>query len=50
MGEYALTERASVRLNVYNLFDETCYTNRSWFAGFVCGKPRNARVTLEYDF
>jgi outer membrane receptor for ferric coprogen and ferric-rhodotorulic acid len=50
MAQYDLTDRATVQLNVNNVFDEPYYSNNAWFAGFVYGEPRNARVTLRYRF
>lgn len=50
MAQYELTDRATVQLNVNNVFDETYYSNNVWFAGFVYAEPRNARVTLRYAF
>ena len=50
MGKFDVNDRTSVQLNVNNLFDETYYSNNVWFAGFVYGEPRNARVTLRYAF
>lgn len=50
MGQYEINDRTSVQLNVNNVFDETYYSNNTWFAGFVYGEPRNARVTLRYAF
>ncbi len=50
MGKYDVNDRTSVQLNINNLFDKTYYSNNVWFAGFVYGEPRNARVTLRYAF
>ncbi|CAN7278131.1 TonB-dependent siderophore receptor [Phenylobacterium sp. LjRoot225] len=50
LANYDLTDRTSIQLNVNNLFDKTYYSNNAWFAGFVYGEPRNARVTLRYAF
>jgi outer membrane receptor for ferric coprogen and ferric-rhodotorulic acid len=45
-----VTERTSLQLNVNNVFDKTYYSNNAWFAGFVYGEPRNARLTLRHAF
>lgn len=50
MAQYDLTDRTSLQLNVDNVFDETYYSNNAWFAGFVYGEPRNARLTLRHRF
>lgn len=50
MAKYALNARASLQLNVNNVFDQAYFSNNAWFAGFVYGEPRNARVTLRYAF
>lgn len=50
MMKYAFDERTSLQLNVNNVFDERYFSNNAWFAGFVFGEPRNARVTLRYGF
>lgn len=50
MAEYQVTERVSAQVNVNNLFDKTYFNNNAWFAGYVFGEPRNARVTLRYSF
>ncbi len=50
LAQYDLNDRTSVQLNVNNLFDKAYYSNNAWFAGFVYGEPRNARVTLRYAF
>lgn len=50
MGQYKVTERTTVQLNVDNVFDKTYYSNNAWFAGFVYGEPRRARVTLRHAF
>ncbi len=50
MAEYQLNERVSAQVNVNNLFDKTYFNNNAWFAGYVFGEPRNARVTLRYSF
>ena len=50
MAKYALNARTSLQLNVNNLFDQHYFSNNAWFAGFVFGEPRNARVTLRYAF
>ncbi len=50
MGQYKVTDRTSVQLNVDNVFDKTYYSNNVWFAGFVYGEPRRARITLRHAF
>ncbi len=50
MARYDLTEALSLQLNVDNLFDKRFFSGNVWFPGFVYGEPRNARVTLKYDF
>lgn len=50
MGQYKVTDRTSIQLNVDNVFDKTYYSNNVWFAGFVYGEPRRARVTLRHAF
>jgi len=50
MAEYQITEQVSAQVNVNNLFDKTYFNNNAWFAGYVYGEPRNARVTLRYSF
>lgn len=50
MGQYKVTDRTSIQLNVDNVFDKTYYSNNVWFAGFVYGEPRRARVTLRHEF
>lgn len=50
MAEYAFNEQVSLQLNVNNVFDETYFSNNEWFAGYIYGEPRNARVTLRYAF
>jgi outer membrane receptor for ferric coprogen and ferric-rhodotorulic acid len=50
MAEYQITKRISAQLNINNVFDKTYFSNNAWFAGYIYGEPRNARVTLEYKF
>jgi outer membrane receptor for ferric coprogen and ferric-rhodotorulic acid len=50
MAEYQINEHVSAQINVNNLFDKTYFSNNAWFAGYIYGEPRNARVTLEYKF
>jgi len=50
MGQYKVTDQTTVQLNVDNVFDKTYYSNNAWFAGFVYGEPRRARVTLRHAF
>ncbi|WP_454758598.1 TonB-dependent siderophore receptor [Caulobacter segnis] len=50
MGQYKVTDRTSIQVNVDNVFDKTYYSNNVWFAGFVYGEPRRARVTLRHAF
>ena len=50
MAEYRIDEHVSAQLNLNNAFDETYFNNNAWFAGYVYGEPRNARVTLKYAF
>jgi outer membrane receptor for ferric coprogen and ferric-rhodotorulic acid len=50
MTEYQINARVSAQLNVNNIFDKSYINNNAWFAGFVYGEPRNARVTLKYTF
>lgn len=50
MGQYKVTDRTSVQLNVDNVFDKTYYSNNVWFAGFVYGEPRRAKITLRHAF
>jgi outer-membrane receptor for ferric coprogen and ferric-rhodotorulic acid len=50
MAEYAFTDQVSAQLNVNNVADERYFSNNAWFAGYVYGEPRNARLTLKYTF
>lgn len=50
LAQFDLTDRTSLQLNVNNVFDKTYYSNNAWFAGFVYGEPRNARLTLRHAF
>lgn len=50
LGQFDVTDRTSVQLNINNVFDKTYYSNNAWFAGFVYGEPRNARLTLRHAF
>lgn len=50
LAQYDVTEQTTIQLNVNNVFDETYYSNNTWFAGFVYGEPRNARLTLRHKF
>jgi len=50
MGAYDLTERASLQVNVNNVFDKQYYNTNSWFGGYIYGEPRNVRLTLRYGF
>ena len=50
MARYAVSEQLSLQLNVDNVFDKEFFSGNVWFPGFVYGEPRNARVTLKYNF
>jgi outer membrane receptor for ferric coprogen and ferric-rhodotorulic acid len=50
MAEYQVNENVSAQLNVNNVTDKRYFNNNAWFAGFVYGEPRNARLTLKYAF
>jgi outer-membrane receptor for ferric coprogen and ferric-rhodotorulic acid len=50
MAEYQITDNISAQVNVNNVFDETYFSNNAWFAGYIYGEPRNARLTLQYRF
>lgn len=48
-GRYTFDRNWSLQLNIYNLFDKAYY-NSSYWAGYLYGEPRNARLTLRYRF
>jgi outer membrane receptor for ferric coprogen and ferric-rhodotorulic acid len=50
MGRYDITEQVSVQANVENLFDETYYSQISYFSQYRYGAPRNVTVALRYNF
>lgn len=50
MARYGLGEHMSLQLNVDNLFDRNYFSGNSWFPGFIYGEPRNARLTVKYQF
>ncbi len=50
MAQYELTDQTTIQLNVNNVFDQSYYSNNTWFAGFVYAEPRSARLTLRHSF
>lgn len=50
MAGYDLTDKASVQVNLNNVFDKTYYNTNSWFGGYIYGEPRNIRVSIRYGF
>ncbi|MBI1683604.1 TonB-dependent siderophore receptor [Caulobacter hibisci] len=50
MARYKINDSLSVQANVDNLFDETYYTQISYFDQYRYGAPRNYTVALKYAF
>ncbi|MNI22343.1 Ferripyoverdine receptor precursor [compost metagenome] len=50
MAKYDITDDTSVTLNANNLFDKTYYTRYGFYAGAICGDPRNLSLTLSTAF
>lgn len=50
MARYDITDRFSVQANVDNLFDETYYSQISYFSQYRYGAPRNFTVSLTHKF
>lgn len=50
MARYRLNDRASVQLNIDNLFDETYYRRVGFYNGGYYGEPRKVTVTLRAAF
>ncbi|EMR12198.1 OMR family iron-siderophore receptor precursor [Methylophaga lonarensis MPL] len=50
MARYQVTPALSAQLNINNLFDKKYYTNIGAFSQLAYGAPRNANLTLRYDF
>lgn len=50
MARYEMTKQLALQVNLDNIFDQTFFSGNSWFPGFVYGEPRNARITLRYNF
>ncbi|HCD06246.1 MAG TPA: TonB-dependent siderophore receptor, partial [Methylophaga sp.] len=50
MAKYQVTPALSAQLNINNLFDEKYYTNIGFYSQLAYGAPRNANLTLKYDF
>jgi len=50
MAKYQVTPALSAQLNINNLFDEKYYTNIGFYSQVAYGTPRNANLTLKYDF
>lgn len=50
MAKYQVTPALSAQLNINNLFDEKYYTNLGFYSQLAYGAPRNANLTLKYDF
>jgi outer membrane receptor for ferric coprogen and ferric-rhodotorulic acid len=50
MGRFQITDQVSVQANVENLFDETYYSQLSYFSQYRYGAPRNYSLALRYSF
>lgn len=50
MARYKITDDLTVQANVDNLFDETYYTQISYFSQYRYGAPRNFTVSLTHSF
>ncbi len=50
MARYEINDSLSVQANVDNLFDETYYSQISYFSQYRYGAPRNYAVALKYAF
>lgn len=50
MAKYQLTPALSAQLNINNLFDKKYYINYGFYSQLAYGAPRNANLTLRYDF
>lgn len=50
MARYDVTDAVTVQVNVDNLFDETYYSQISYFSQYRYGAPRNVTASLTYRF
>lgn len=50
MARYKITDTTAVQVNVDNLFDETYYSQISYFSQYRYGAPRNFTVSLTQKF
>lgn len=50
MAKYQMTSALSAQLNINNVFDEKYFTNIGFYSQLAYGAPRNANLTLKYDF
>lgn len=50
MARYEFTPRASLSMNINNLFDKHYYTNYGQFTQYQYGAPRNVMATFRYKF
>lgn len=50
MARYQLNPALAVQLNVDNLLDKTYYSQIGFFSQYGYGEPRNARLTVRYQF
>ena len=50
MAKYQFSPELSAQLNINNLFDEEYYSQIGFYSQLAYGAPRNANVTLRYDF
>lgn len=50
MARYALTDKTAVQVNIDNLFDETYYSQISYFSQYRYGAPRNFTISLSHSF
>jgi outer membrane receptor for ferric coprogen and ferric-rhodotorulic acid len=49
MASYEFNNKLRARLNVNNALDKTYYSQIGFFNQLAYGKPRDAKVTIEYD-
>lgn len=50
MARYQFSPELSAQLNVNNLFDEEYYSQIGFYSQLAYGAPRNANLSLRYDF
>ncbi|CAL95610.1 ferric-rhodotorulic acid/ferric-coprogen receptor FhuE [Azoarcus olearius] len=50
MARYQISKAVSAQLNVNNLFDKTYYSQIGFYNQLAYGAPRNAQLTLKYQF